>query len=140
MTRQAAEQTGDQTRGRLRLADQSLIDRGYAISCVAATTLRYIRSSIHGDTRGASAMWMPHARDHDRDGNSARSPPSLVQEATCSCLLPAVCLHLRRAYELHSRVSDAPMESWKGASGYREFQFHRLAKEAVVVISHFSNE
>ncbi|KAL1468477.1 hypothetical protein MTO96_041447 [Rhipicephalus appendiculatus] len=39
--------------------ERSLMDRGYATSCMAATTLR----KIGGNIRGANAMRMPHARN-----------------------------------------------------------------------------
>ncbi|KAL1443589.1 hypothetical protein MTO96_030258 [Rhipicephalus appendiculatus] len=71
MAGEAAEHTGERTRGRLRLEHQSLLDRGCAIPFTAATTLQYIRSSVQGNIRGANAMWIPPERDHYREGSLA---------------------------------------------------------------------
>ncbi|XP_075733227.1 uncharacterized protein LOC142775607 [Rhipicephalus microplus] len=88
MATRMAKQADHTARKQCPLAEPSLINRGNAIYCMAATALWL----TDGDIRGASAMWMPHARNLCEKG----SPPPLVNQVSSSCAQPCTCFRLHR--------------------------------------------
>ncbi|XP_075737328.1 uncharacterized protein LOC142776877 [Rhipicephalus microplus] len=77
-----AEKADGTERHQRALAEPSLIDRGYSISCMAATALL----KTDDDIRGAYAMWMPHARNPCEKGSlpplPKHAPTSIYIEPT----------------------------------------------------------
>ncbi|KAL1429039.1 hypothetical protein MTO96_016778 [Rhipicephalus appendiculatus] len=68
MATRMAMETDDTARRQRALAERSLMDRGYAISCTAASTLRKIGDNIQGNIKGANEIWMHPARNPCEQG------------------------------------------------------------------------
>ncbi|KAL1423321.1 hypothetical protein MTO96_021296 [Rhipicephalus appendiculatus] len=90
MATRMAKETDDTARYQRALSERSLMDRGYATSCMAATTLRM----IGGNIRGANAMRMPHARNPCEEAIRPGSPSPLVKQVSCSCALAFASIYI----------------------------------------------